>query len=166
MATTKERCFIAIVAFDPGSQNGAFAVFENGEFLECGELPTTPMTATDKKPQINAALLAEVLGNLPHRERLLAVVERVNPNPKFGASNFNFGASFGIIIGVLGALKIPCVMVPAVRWKKALGLIKQNKDASRTMAMQLYPLCAPFLTLKKHHNRADAILIGHYFAKR
>ena len=40
----------------------------------------------------------------------------------------------------------------------------KGKDASRVKAMQLFPLAAKDLSLKKHHGRADALMMAYYAA--
>jgi crossover junction endodeoxyribonuclease RuvC len=78
---------------------------------------------------------------------------------------FSFGCSFGVILGVLAALSIPLVLVRPQAWKKRAGLPgkRENKDAARTLAQQLYPLAE--LGRKKDIGRADAILIARFGAK-
>jgi crossover junction endodeoxyribonuclease RuvC len=48
-------------------------------------------------------------------------------------------------------------------WKKHFRLPPNNKDASRERAIQLFPVAARLLTLKRHHGRADAILMARHF---
>jgi crossover junction endodeoxyribonuclease RuvC len=55
------------------------------------------------------------------------------------ASMFSFGHSAGVIQGVLGAFEIPVVMVTPQSWKKRAGIIGQDKDASRSKAIQMWP---------------------------
>ena len=53
--------------------------------------------------------------------------------------------------------------LPPGIWKKAMGLSAKTKDAkdmARTMAQRMYP--SADLHLKKHHNRAESILIARY----
>ena len=79
-----------------------------------------------------------------------------------GTSGFNFGEAFGIVEGVLGALQIPVRFATPRVWKKAAGLLNKDKDAARTMAIQLHPEVADQLTRKKDIGRADAICIAHF----
>ena len=73
---------------------------------------------------------------------------------------YRFGHSCGSVAGVLGAMRIPVEYVSPQRWKRAFGLLGAHKDASRGKAIDLYP-SAP-LSLKKHHGRADAILLARW----
>jgi hypothetical protein len=70
---------------------------------------------------------------------------------------------FGIWLGVIAGLLLPVEMVHPRTWKATLMRdMGKEKDASRVKAMQMYPLAAKNLSLKKHHGRADALLIATY----
>jgi len=86
------------------------------------------------------------------------------PSRSMGATSaFNFGLGFGVWLGILAALQIPFEKVHPKRWKAALMKdMGKEKDASRIKAMQLYPGSAKSLNLKKHHGRADALLLAEY----
>lgn len=80
---------------------------------------------------------------------------------------FAYGRTNGVIEGVLAGLGFTCKesplkKVPPAVWKRRLSLLSNAhpKDAGLKKARELYPHAE--LHLKKHHNRADAILIGHY----
>ena len=72
---------------------------------------------------------------------------------------FTVGLGYGAWLGVLATLRLPYTAVRPVVWKKAFSLGK-DKEASRLRAMQLYP--GADLRLKKHHGRAEALLLAHY----
>ena len=78
------------------------------------------------------------------------------------SSTFRFGEALGVVLGVLGALQIPVSWASPVRWKKAAGLYGKDKDAARTLALQLHPEAGDMLTRKKDIGRADAICIAHF----
>ena len=148
-----------IMAFDPGSVTGAYGVLDSdGNFVTCGDLPTTPFGGSGKI-QVNSALLGKLVDEIKPD---LAVVEWVNVMPKQGASSgFAFGVSFGIILGVLGGARIPYLLVTPGKWKKAMGLSK-DKDSSRTLALRRWPNAGDYLALKKHHGRAESLLLAEY----
>ena len=50
-----------------------------------------------------------------------------------------------------------------MKWKKYFGLIKSEKDASRTKAIEIFPYISSNLSKKKDANKADAILIASFF---
>ena len=95
----------------------------------------------------------------------MAVVEAVHSMPKQGVSStFNFGVTYGSIRGVLGALAIPTHFVSPSVWKKKFRLSK-DKDASRALALERFPMCGTHFSMKKHHNRAEAALLALYGAE-
>jgi hypothetical protein len=44
--------------------------------------------------------------------------------------------------------------------------MKTEKDESRLKALQLFPQCADNLKLKKHHGRAEALLMAEYLRRQ
>jgi crossover junction endodeoxyribonuclease RuvC len=72
------------------------------------------------------------------------------------------GYGKGIWMGILSAFNIEPTLVSPQRWKKHFGLLGEDKDAARIKALQLYPALMPMLKLKKHGDRADAMLIMLY----
>ena len=152
-----------LIGIDPGV-SGAVAILKRGEHFVF-DMPV--MNLSGKKQQVNASELGKLFReNLPYVGAdygvdATAYVEQVHSMPGQGVSAmFNFGTGYGVIQGVLGALQIPMVLVSPAVWKRRAGLTGKPKDASRTLAQQLYP-AAP-LGLKKHVGRADAILIARF----
>ena len=151
-----------LIGIDPGV-SGAIAFLNDDLGLRhVFDMPV--MALSGKKQQVNPAELGKLfrvwLCDVPV-ENTTAYVERVAAMPPQGvASSFNFGVSYGIVKGVLGALQIPMVLVSPAVWKRRAGLTGKPKDASRTLAQQLYP-AAP-LGRKKDVGRADSILIARF----
>ena len=101
------------------------------------------------------------LKNLALNQPTMVYLEEVHSMPKQGvASTFAFGENFGWWKGILQAFGIPFKTIRPQDWQK--GLVPKRgtltDKPSLSVARQLYPE-AP-LNLKKHHNRADAILIA------
>jgi hypothetical protein len=90
------------------------------------------------------------------------VIEHVNSMPRDGVVQaFSLGYGFGLWVGLLHGLgHTPLLVKPSV-WKKKLQL-SSDKEESRLEALALYPQARHFLTLKKHHNRAESLLLAHY----
>ena len=78
-------------------------------------------------------------------------------------SMFNFGQSFGVIKGICSAMQLPMYFIRPAKWKKYFNLIKTEKDASRTKAIEIFPQISSKLSKKKDNNKADAILIASFF---
>ncbi len=121
--------------------------------MQCGELPRFAKA-------LNAVELGRLLSSCrPER----AVIEKVGAMPKQGvASTFTFGTSYGVCIGAIAGFGIPLAYVTPAKWKAHFRLLGRDKDASRELAIRIFPEAAPHLTLKKHHGRADALLLAKY----
>jgi hypothetical protein len=87
-------------------------------------------------------------------------IEESQPMPNQGSrSMFTIGLGYGLWIGLLTTLQLPYTPIRPGIWKRSLALGK-DKEASRLRAMQLYP--GADLRLKKHHGRAEALLLASY----
>jgi crossover junction endodeoxyribonuclease RuvC len=79
------------------------------------------------------------------------------------SSTFKFGLNTGIIKGMLFALGLPFIEVTPQRWQAFSQVPKKanpNDKPSLQVVKQLFPLAG--ITLKKHHGRADALLLAYY----
>ena len=144
---------------------GAIALLQDDNFVTVEDMPLFRM---GKHRQINAAELAELLETWQSAihgdnadNNYMVYVEEVSAMPGQDVTGvFNFGTSYGIILGCLGALKMPFTMVRPQGWKKRAGLINYENVRVRTLAEQFYP-GAP-LSRKKDMGRAVAILIAKF----
>ena len=153
-----------IYGIDPGI-SGAIAIFKNNKFVEVLDMPTM-IDGKKNKRQVNGAQFAHIIKEYSngYDGEMRVIVEQVNAMPGQGVTSmFNFGQSFGVIKGVCSALNIPIYFVRPLKWKKYFDLVKTNKDASRTKAIQIYPHISDKISRKKDSNKADAILIASYF---
>jgi hypothetical protein len=96
----------------------------------------------------------------------MVAIEHAFSRPGQGvASTFKFGRTFGQAIGVIQTLRFRYEFVSPSVWKKHFKITPSSpKDASRLVCRRLYPDAD--IPLKKHHGRADAILIAHYAWQR
>lgn len=153
-----------IVGIDPGI-TGALAAINHKGLQAVADMPVMQRSkgGATVKNQVNAAALAELLRTWLEgydKNEIRIFIERVQAMPKQGVSTmFSMGHTCGIIEGVVAARGYAHELVTPNEWKKALKLGK-DKNQARTMAQRLYPE-AP-LSLAKHHNRAEAILIARY----
>ena len=79
------------------------------------------------------------------------------------SSTFKFGLNTGIIKGVLFAMGLPFIEVTPQRWQAFSQVPKKANPSDKPsliIAKQLFPLAD--ITLKKHHGRADALLLAYY----
>jgi crossover junction endodeoxyribonuclease RuvC len=146
------------VAIDPGL-SGAIVFMENDSPIEWHRMPTMK---TGSANRVNAPALAAMIR--PYwllNKKLYAYVELVGSMPGQGvASMFSFGHSAGVIQGVLGAFEIPVSMVTPSQWKKRAGLVGQDKDASRVLAIQMWPFWRELDKKGAGQAYADAALIA------
>lgn len=149
------------LGIDPG-QTGCIAALADGKPAGFIDMPTLARKAGGE--QIDPLSLGDQLRSLIGMHPgayVYAVIEAVSALPKQGSSSgFRFGQSDGMVRGVIGALRIPLIEVPAATWKRYLRLTGQEKDAARTMAIQRYPEVANLLARKKDIGRADALMIA------
>lgn len=61
--------------------------------------------------------------------------------------------------------RLPYHRIAPHKWKRDMGLQGKNKDASRAMAMRLWPGLREQLELKKHDGRAEALLLAEYLRR-
>ena len=93
----------------------------------------------------------------------LAGLEKVGPAPgQGGRSIFTFGENYGWWQGVLLSLNIPYQLVNPLQWQKGLVPKKKAKTdrPQLPVARRLFPKAE--LHLKKHHDRASALMIAHF----
>ena len=154
-----------IIGIDPGI-TGAICFFENGEIKDIIEMPSMAEGKKNKRQINGPQIVNEIqkrIENIP-KKNIFVVVEHVSAMPGQGVTSmFNFGQSFGVIKGICSALKLPIYFVRPVKWKKYFNLIKTDKEASRSKAIQIFPYLSSKLSKKKDNNKADAILIASFF---
>ena len=143
-----------IFGIDPGL-TGAIALWDS----EAGGATVWDM------PVVAKAMDVHVLHDLLHRgqgKHSLAMVERQQAMPGQGVSStFRAGGNYASVLTTLTLTGIPFTLVSPARWKRAMGL-NQDKEASRAMALQLFPYLADKLSRKKDEGRAEALLLMEY----
>jgi crossover junction endodeoxyribonuclease RuvC len=154
---------MTIIGIDPGL-DGAVAVLHGLEQTVV-DLPTMAAgkgKGTSKR-KLNGAALAEILRLFG--PDCMVFIEAVSAMPrqqihKIGvATAFSFGRTVGCIEGVCQALWLPIEFVTPGTWKKYFGL-PADKEVARAKAIEFYP--GMELHLKKHHGRAESLLIARY----
>ena len=154
-----------IIGIDPGI-SGSICFFEDGKILDVIGMPTMNEGKKNKRQVNGAQIYNEITDriNKLQRQDVRVVVEQVSAMPGQGVTSmFNFGQSFGIIKGICSAMQLPLYFVRPAKWKKYFNLIKSEKDASRTRAIEIFPYFSSQLSKKKDSNKADAILIASFF---
>ena len=154
-----------IIGIDPGI-SGAICFFEDGKVIEIIDMPTMAEGKKNKRqvngPQIYNEIYLRT--NKFEKKEIIVVIEQVSAMPGQGVTSmFNFGQSFGVLKGICSAMQLSMYFVRPTKWKKYFGLIKTEKDASRTKVIEIFPYISSQLSRKKDSNKADAILIASFF---
>lgn len=162
-----------IIGIDPGL-TGAIA-YLGASWCAVRDLPTR-LDATGEKCIDVRALAAQLQETVPQGSNILACMERLLPGgARESASNtWSVGVqhrTHALIDATLTLLGIDVELVTPQQWKKLygftgkgvnkIGVTKQAVD----LAQRLYPDLLPDIRLQKHHNRAEAVLVGHWFKK-
>jgi hypothetical protein len=148
------------IGIDPGLAGAVAVLGANGTLEALDDTPVLTLKVQRGTRQVYdvpgmTALLRPYAGLHVH-----VLIEESQPMPGQGTrSMFTTGYGYGLWIGLLTTLQLPYTPIRPGIWKRALALGK-DKEASRLRAMQLYP--GADLRLKKHHGRAEALLLASY----
>jgi len=166
-----------VAGFDPGSASPSGAVYQTvpggkGNIVHVFDVPMTGERG-ETNWRIDVLKLVDVvqLWGVSH-----AVIELVNampsiPDPVTGerrgmgaTSAFKFGAAFGDLRTTIRCCGFEPRFVVPQSWKKFYGLKGTNKEASRELAIELFPQIADKLARKKDEGRAESCLIARFGA--
>lgn len=150
------------VGIDPGA-TGAIAWIDSTGTPVIHDMPTMGERKVIHAPKLNDILheAEEAAGGAG----IHVLLEHAQPMPGQGVvSVFSYGRGFGTVEGVLYAYSIPHTLVRPADWKRRAGLGASKSDAI-ARAIQVCPAASWLLTLKKHHGRAEALLIAIFGAK-
>lgn len=165
------------IGIDPGL-SGAIAFIPDAGEPRVVDMPVAAYSEGAVKNAVNlagvAAHLRPYLAVLLEQGDVRVMIERVNAMPSIPGKNgqrrsmgsssaFSLGMSYWGVAGVVTALGLPLTIVTPNEWKKFFKL-GADKDMARGLAARLFPT-AP-LHAKKHHGRAEALLIAQYARNR
>ena len=154
-----------IIGIDPGL-SGSLCFFEDGKIIDVIEMPVMAEGKKNKRQVNGSQIYNEILKRTKNIEKksIKVVIEQVSAMPGQGVTSmFNFGQSFGVLKGICSAMQLSMHFVRPAKWKKYFGLIKTEKDASRTKVIEIFPYISAQLSKKKDSNKADAVLIASFF---
>lgn len=145
------------IGIDPG-KTGAIAVMDDDGIL-CLE----PFNV-DKYVDV-----LSYVGRSTSAKDIKVCLEKVGAMPGQGVvSMFNFGHNFGVIEGILSALRIPYQLVPPQTWKKEFSLTG-DKAKSIEVCKKLFPwvdLRATERSRKPSDGLAEALLMAEYARRK
>jgi len=111
-------------------------------------------------PAMHQLIVSALLEPNPS-DQMHAVIEQCSPRPGEGVvSSFRLAAGFWIWWTLLVVSQVPRRQVHPATWKKAQGLVGTDKNYSRLIAQQRFPLAD--LERVKDHGRAEALLIADW----
>lgn len=154
-----------IIGIDPGV-SGAVATLPL--YRDCSTVADMPIKQASRGKaalDVDGQWLATMLDPFV---QFTAYVEQVQSRPR-QAGQFAFGMNYGRVLGVLEALGIPIVHVPASKWKPAMGLRGEDKATSVALAAELFPHLKDQLYGPRGaplDGRAEALLIAYYGSKQ
>lgn len=150
----------SFIGIDVGLTGALSVISNNGKKVEIYDMPVTKVkvgkTYRKKYDEREMASLMSLLSG----DTVCCAIESQHSMPKQGVSSvFSLGYGYGILIGSLEYSDMYYTIVTPQKWKKYFGL-KSDKSDSIKMALELYPDADIYL--KKHHNRAESLLIAHW----
>ena len=154
-----------IIGIDPGI-SGAICFFEDGQVKEILDMPVMADGKKNKRQINGPQIFNEISSRITKfsKKDIIVVIEQVSAMPGQGVTSmFNFGQSFGVLKGICSAMQLSMFFIRPAKWKKYFGLIKTEKDASRTKVIEIFPYISSELSRKKDSNKADAVLIASFF---
>ena len=136
------------LGIDPGKK-GAIALLDSEtRRVTCHDMPGTTQE------------LHDLIAGLPIIKR--CALEKLFTGPKMGRVTLcTMFMDLGILKGALMWRDIPFREIQPSKWKAALGL-SSNKNASREMAMQMFPDDADQFKRVKDDGRAEAALLAYW----
>jgi hypothetical protein len=161
------------LGIDPGLSGAVASIGDTGEV----QIVDTPILKVGKKNEMNTKAASAILRSMrttngsiswstsASYSHVICAIERVHAFRGQGVTSvWNFAKNYGQWLGILAALGISHELVTPQAWKRVMmdGMPKE-KDASIQRVHQLFPEAD--VTLKKHHGRADALLIAEYIRR-
>jgi hypothetical protein len=179
-------CFVGI---DVGFTGGIAAIIDGAPMPCLFDMPTIGFEVTRRRngkqakgteTELATSKLVAIFEELKQHSPFV-MIEKAQVRPATGGkgqgvvSQAKFFGQFTEIRGVLYAMRIPFEPVHPATWKADVfrGQTKADddesenaKELSRQKAIQLFPLLADRLALKKTHGLAEALLIADFGRRR
>jgi len=148
---------MTVVGIDPGLHGGIASLGRN---VECKAMPVLP-TGKGAKRTLDLSRLAQFLGRGNH-----VVIEYQQVYPaQGGVSNFSTGYGYGALQALCVGLGVPYTIVRPQVWKRALGIVRGDKEQSIIVAKRLFPGVSLLPTprcRKESDGMAEALLIAEW----
>lgn len=162
---------VMMLGIDPGL-SGALALLDtDGGLVKVWDVPTMARSS-GKGNEINGYILADIFSEvkeigLAMGHKIEVMIEAVGPMPTDSRpAAFKFGETCGVLRGVICANFLTLHFTRPQQWKKYQGLIKKDKNASRSLAMQKWPESRDQFARVKDADRAEAALVADFGRSR
>jgi crossover junction endodeoxyribonuclease RuvC len=145
------------IGIDPGL-NGALAAIGGEHGPQVHDCPTL-QSGAGTRHEYDVGAMRDLLDTLTANVSIgRVVVELPAPIPHFGVVT---ARSIGEAIGIWRTLLVdlPHTFVSPSVWKKGLGLAGKGKEGAVALALREFPSLAEDLRLKRHVDRAEALLL-------
>lgn len=167
--TSRTNVFVGI---DPGA-DGAIAVI-GGRNCCVLDIPTVKVARKRKGGKAGTTTKFNYPGIVslfrllkPIRSRLIVALEVAQVQIRGKGSNaytgFRVGVGYGLWPLFLCSKGYYVEEFAPVKWKRGMGLIGKDKEASRHKALGMFP--SADIRRKKDHNRAEALLLAEYMRR-
>lgn len=152
-----------------GGLSGAFALLGHYELRSFTDTLLVQDTPCHKREHGNELDVISAISFFRMHPIDLVVFEKGQEMLRVGADGlrrrqghmYPYGFTNGTLFGAAMACNLECVIVEPQTWKRHHHLLGKDKEASRTLASELWPAGAKDLWPNKgHHNRAEAALIA------
>lgn len=157
---TNEQIIIGV----DGGHSGGICVLQGKNIIEKTVMPT--MKTDGSRSEYDYMSIVKFLEKYPDA---IVIFEKAHAMPVLGTVQaFNFGKSFGAMIGILSALRMRYHIVHAKTWQNLLFRDQPSGDtkaASRIVAQRLFPdesFVATTRSKKVHDGLTDATLLAYY----
>lgn len=163
MADSQEKEIV--IGIDPG-KTGAVAVLDmEGRVLDVVDMPTQQVSG--KRALVGGADFYEaMLPWIGHPSDTVVGLEDTF-HTRFANSSFQLGIAWAAAKYVFEVAGHTVLGIASATWKRHFNLIGEGKDKALELAREIFPeLAEGQLRLKKHHNRAEALLIGLYTVRQ
>lgn len=162
-----------VIGIDPGLSGGIAVIdLDARRILGANDIPTI---GDDSKKRVDALAIKKWLVPFMNFGIRAAYCERASAMPSIpgkdgkrrdagAASAFNYGRGVGYLEAVFVMLELPLLHVEARGWSQHFQLAsgEDKKERSRQLVLQRYPAAHELFELKKHHGRAEAVLIAEF----
>ncbi len=155
------------LGIDPGV-NGAIAVICDTTVIVI-DLPIVKVKRKGgTKSEYNLPELRSLLRVFRNEPFCTVVIEEALVQIAGKGSNaytaYRVGVGYGMLVGMLAGLGLPYEKVHPTVWKRAMGLLKKDKEDSRLKALGMFPQAD--ILRKKDEGRSEALLLAEYCRRR